>query len=390
MPKIDLYTVRDQDNFVFDNFLDNINLIEVADLNQLWNQDHHYVVLNRNKILSPHNTVINGIDNNIREFLSANSKNKVIINDYHEVSKGHYDFLKKYDLLKFADNRQLLIIATDMPNDGFCGIDMHLPIIVSPQNIAISLQNFEKIYEKTNKPYTFSCYNGRASSHRVVLIEMLSQSGALDNALWSLNSTNFDTAYIREMYGISPSLDHVRLHSVPDEYEHYKNIVQNNIWGTDIHDIKKVWGADDHLVKPMVPNLYIDTYFTVITETNYEIGVQPLTEKIWRPILMGHPFISVTTPYYYKTLKKNGFKTFGSLIDESFDEIENPADRLKRTAETIISLSRMSLDGLNSFLKEARAICEHNREECLSRYGRQLLTNHTNMRNFLIKNFNYA
>ena len=81
---------------------------------------------------------------------------------------------------------------------------------------------------------------------------------------------------------------------------------------------------------------------------------------------MGHLFIVVTNSKFYKNLHDRGFKTFGHLIDESFDDIENNDDRLAATVNSIKSLCSSDLD---SFLAEAKDICEYNRQHLLELAG---------------------
>ena len=98
------------------------------------------------------------------------------------------------------------------------------------------------------------------------------------------------------------------------EYDHVvKNIsLDSGFVKHELFDNK--WG--DVYVKA---NLYLDTYFSVVTETVFEYPYSFRTEKIWKPISIGHPWVAVANCGYYRDLHNLGFKTFGNLIDESFD-----------------------------------------------------------------------
>ena len=45
-----------------------------------------------------------------------------------------------------------------------------------------------------------------------------------------------------------------------------------------------------------------------------------ITEKTWRPIHTGHPFIISGNPNTLKILREWGFETFPEIFDESYDE----------------------------------------------------------------------
>lgn len=83
------------------------------------------------------------------------------------------------------------------------------------------------------------------------------------------------------------------------------------------------------------------------------------TEKIYKCILMGHPWICASNVGFYRDIRNMGFKTFDKLIDESFDLIENNQDRMERLAQTVEDLCRQDLD---KFLTEAKEICLYNQQ----------------------------
>jgi hypothetical protein len=110
---------------------------------------------------------------------------------------------------------------------------------------------------------------------------------------------------------------------------------------------------------------YSDSYFSVITETTYHTdsghdGVPFLSEKVFKAVAMKHPFILVTAPNTLRYLKKLGYKTFSSIIDESYDTELNDAARIIKIADEIQRLCNLSETELDSFLESARQICSYN------------------------------
>ena len=207
----------------------------------------------------------------------------------------------------------------------------------------------DEIFQKTHKPHTFLCLNGRSRPHRVQMLNEFEQRNLLDSALW----TNLDS-----------HLRPVRL--LPREYEverytpninpdtrFVKHELFNNEWG-EIY---------------IRPEPYIDTYFSVVSETIFDYPYTFITEKTAKPLAMGHPFVIFSNVNFYRDLHNLGFKTFGSIIDESFDSIHLSSDRFQRTIQVVEELCQ---GNLVDFLSAAKPICKYNQQH-LQQYSAQQL-----------------
>lgn len=92
---------------------------------------------------------------------------------------------------------------------------------------------------------------------------------------------------------------------------------------------------------PYDPSLYKDTALSIVAETNdVKIpGVEQstafwITEKICRAMYNYHPFVVLSTPKFLQNLKSYGYKTFNSIVDESYDEMIDPYRRLQTALES--------------------------------------------------------
>ena len=104
---------------------------------------------------------------------------------------------------------------------------------------------------------------------------------------------------------------------------------------------------------------YLDTYFSLVTETVFEYPHSFRTEKIWKPIAIGHPFIIAANTGYYRDLRNLGFKTFDPIIDESFDLIEDNQMRIDRIISVVNEVCRYNM---TSFLRECQEVCKYNQQ----------------------------
>ena len=92
------------------------------------------------------------------------------------------------------------------------------------------------------------------------------------------------------------------------------------------------------------------------------------SEKVLRPMMLKQPFIVYSSQYFYKNLHKLGFKTFGSLWDESWDDLDQAwmFEKTNRIVNTVKDInSRYSIDQLLEHTKEIR---EHNYQRCIEIY----------------------
>jgi hypothetical protein len=114
---------------------------------------------------------------------------------------------------------------------------------------------------------------------------------------------------------------------------------------------------------PSTNQLYRDTYFSVVSETNYyqylDIG-RFLSEKVFKPIAHQHPFIILSRPGCLAALRSIGYKTFNGLIDESYDQETDDIKRMAMIVKEVNRLCKLDKDSLDNFLTESKKICVYN------------------------------
>jgi hypothetical protein len=107
---------------------------------------------------------------------------------------------------------------------------------------------------------------------------------------------------------------------------------------------------------------YNCTDFEVVLETLFDDQRLHLTEKSLRPIACGQSFILCATHGSLKYLHSYGFKTFGDIIDESYDNIEDPYQRMLAIIHTMKSIAGWSEAQRNSNMQKIQEITEYNRK----------------------------
>jgi hypothetical protein len=82
----------------------------------------------------------------------------------------------------------------------------------------------------------------------------------------------------------------------------------------------------------------------VITETAYFGRKWHLTEKTFKPICLQMPFVLVSNAGSLSYLRQYGFKTFGHIWDESYDQETDDHVRLQKIAALLKQFDDMSSD----------------------------------------------
>lgn len=113
--------------------------------------------------------------------------------------------------------------------------------------------------------------------------------------------------------------------------------------------------------------LYENSLVSLVNETTFYHGYHPnesrfLSEKIFKPISVGHPFIFITVPKALEVLKSLGYKTFHPYIDESYDEEFDNCNRMKMILKEVERISNFTLQETKEFCKNVKSICHHNQE----------------------------
>jgi hypothetical protein len=260
------------------------------------------------------------------------------------------------------DGRILLMTSGDLESGwNHFSTDCYFSNIVEyRENRASQIQ---ALWEYTDsRPYKFLFLNGRLRPHRKCLIDGLREQNLLEHALWSNLGSTVEMEFTSKL---TPNKqEHIRL--LPPEYEIPRAVPRlNNMSASGFikHELfGNTWG--DAIVNH---RCYTDTWFSLVSETIFDYPYSFRTEKIYKPILMAHPFVVAANYGYLRDLRNVGFQTFDSIIDESYDQIDCPHARIKRIIETVRYLVR---GGPEHFWEASRDICKYNQQH-LVEYNQQ-------------------
>jgi hypothetical protein len=122
-------------------------------------------------------------------------------------------------------------------------------------------------------------------------------------------------------------------------------------------------GETDHPMHSCWLSLFdecADSLLYLVTETVATGRRHHLTEKTFKPIAMGMPFIIVSTQGSLEYLRSYGFKTFGDFWDESYDTIADDNQRIAAIAKTLKDLDSLPAMEKASLYRRMVPTIEHN------------------------------
>lgn len=315
-----------------------IDLLKQPDITQIRDIEEFKQTQEENKVALFHMPFpyVDGFDQKIKDTLPYCNRIAVIGSELHAETVEHIQFNQnpkiQYFICGFIDH-----IQTQIWMDWF----------VTSSHIYKTSKVLDQLIPSDAKPKFFDILLGQPKPHRTFIHNWINQNNHGDKVVMT---------YL---------VDHSKPIQKQDQYS----------W---------VWGVDG-IVKPttdfnwtvtevnyqghrmslsqVIPiDIYNQTAYTVIAETNYENHYTFFTEKTVKPILAQRLFVAIAGQHYLKNLRELGFKTFDGIIDESYDLIE---DNTKRWSAAIEQIDYLFSQPQHVILENIKPIVEHNRKVML-------------------------
>jgi hypothetical protein len=132
-------------------------------------------------------------------------------------------------------------------------------------------------------------------------------------------------------------------------------VVKKPIIGTA--DWIEYYGHQAHLSQVIPIQVFNDTAYSIIAETDTDNTLSFFSEKTAKPMMAKRLFIAFSGYRFLWNLKKIGFQTFGNIIDESYDVVINDYKRYKMAFEQVRLLCERDQAEV---YRKIRPVVEHN------------------------------
>jgi len=192
--------------------------------------------------------------------------------------------------------------------------------------------------------FLFLNYNRVTKKHRVITTAYLIREKLLDRGLVSYygNNTKNTLALLesfgrQDLYAEGQAIDNMIPRLIDMDLSRFSNPARN---------VNK-----DH---------YTSTFVSLVSETHTDTDLLFFSEKIWKTISMGHPFMLIGSPGMLASLQAQGYKTFGRWWSEDYDNETDVDSRIRSVVAELKRLSKLSLNELQQIRMEMQPILEFN------------------------------
>ena len=107
-------------------------------------------------------------------------------------------------------------------------------------------------------------------------------------------------------------------------------------------------------------NFLSKAVLNITSETVFYYPYVELSEKIVQPIIAKRPFVLIGPAHSLKYMRSKGFKTFGKIIDESYDELDDPNERMESIMNVVKKFNQNSVDQNKELLLAIKDELIHN------------------------------
>lgn len=237
----------------------------------------------------------------------------------------------------------MLCVNHDLPSDCY--------LFVSANTAAACLENFcyfpdhEYFFRYLNlsqvipdihtgsRSYEFTALNRTHKWWRASCMADLLQLGVLDRSLWSYNTG----CTINDNEQDNP----LELARIAGWRTSVAEFINKGPYFCDSDDDQL---HNDHRHVPV--KLYQDSYCHLVIETLFDAdqsGGAFLTEKTYKAIKFGQPFVIIGTVHSLHALRQQGYRTFDHAINNSYDEITDNTKRWLAVRKSILEIQSQDM-----------------------------------------------
>ena len=112
-------------------------------------------------------------------------------------------------------------------------------------------------------------------------------------------------------------------------------------------------------------DLYKDSYFNIVLETMIDVdnsGGMLVSEKTFKPIFNNQFFVAVSSHNHMAHLRELGYRSFGRVIDEHYDTINDNQERFEAVLALTKSLCAKPLTELHDLYQQLQPEISHNHQ----------------------------
>jgi len=306
----------------------------------------------------------------IESILNVLKSDGYLILDLSRDPVYHYKFVDEYSYLLnlFRDNnisiKRLIVICPSLPIHFNKNNPTEYKHIFYNSLIQLTSENFKHtfldkgLHKNTDRNITkyFLSLSRKDNFFRRYLNFKLHDNNLLEKGFISHNR-------IKEPPEIKEDMDLLRrdLRSLIKAKRHSKSYASTAFLKHTLIEKKpiddKASSTNDYLFHTSYSN---KVFFELVNETDVHAHTLFITEKIFKAILSKNIFIVFGNPYTLAFLKKLGFKTFGHIFDESYDDEKDTFIRLDRILDIVNNLCSIPMTTCKKIYDDNLELLDYN------------------------------
>lgn len=227
------------------------------------------------------------------------------------------------------------------------------------EDLLTTFKHYKYKEENCENIALYNCLQKRPRAHRLWLVYYLKLFGLLDEGINTCNTLNngVEEVYmlrrrmskrdIKDLKSILPLFEN-------EKYMHYdaehKQAFENVDCGMFLTKLNE--------------EIMYDSWLTLVSEASFSEEDETcfVSEKTFKPIAVGHPFIVYGNKNSLKYLRELGYQTFDPYINEEYDSLEG-WDRVVAIMRELERLSRLTSQQKLEWFKQLLPILRHNKSK---------------------------
>jgi hypothetical protein len=201
-------------------------------------------------------------------------------------------------------------------------------------------EQLEKIKPYTTKPRYFDALLGSPKPHRDFIAQAVADNDLQDKFVMTYGGAwDNNQFYAKDYFIWEPGIE-----TIGEQQSGTAGPVRYH-------------GVHTGLSRVIPIDVFNDTVYSIVAETDYDNTLSFFTEKTAKPLIARRLFVVFTGYKFLHNLRQLGFKTFGDVIDESYDLIPDDVERYCAAFEQVKQLCAMDQQAV---LFKINRVLEHN------------------------------
>lgn len=239
--------------------------------------------------------------------------------------------------------------------------------------------------KKIKKIKDFICLNRRPAWHRFLTVSLLWEWRRLGHISHLAKDSKLNDDY----YGTETAENHyTKAFDVFKSCDPFPHTISKKFTRQVEKALPMILKQDRHkILEGANPNKdtdapkYLESWIHIVTETRMETHTEMdglvdrfVSEKTFKPMFYKQPFIIVGQYKILESLRKWGYKTYGTFFNEEYDNTKNGFFRTQKAIQNMQRWLSLTPAGKEAMYKEHEHVFEHNFNHLMKR-GKELEKN---------------